>query len=309
MATQPERDPRLSIGGNNPPLADSIVIEFDQNLKEYDFDLLARITEIEAKASEAGPIEDDDTAARYAETVKIASTALKAIEAERETLNRPILNAQRALMGAANVYKDRLVTAEKRIRRHLDDYTEKRRREREAAERERLRKIAEAEAEARRVAEAERQRLQAIADEQARQERLHLQAIADEEARKERLRLQAIEDERAAAEARAAKEVVVMAAEVKVEAAQVEVEVAPVAELQSAPVYAPVRSDRGVLLASTETWHVEIENIRQVPNLYLCNPAVIEALQKVIAPSVRGKNGLRYIKGCRIYSTIKAAVR
>ena len=309
MATSPiERDPRLGIGGNAPPLADAIVIEFDQNLRSYDFDLLARITELETKAAEAGPIDDDDTAARYAETVKIASTAIKAIEAERETLNRPILNAQRALMGAANVYKDRLVTAEKRIRRHLDDYTEKRRREREAAERERQRKIAEAEAEARRVAEAERQLLQAIADEQARKERLRLQAIADEEARQKRLQLQEIEDRRAAAEARAAKEVVVVAQEVKVEASQVEVEIAPV-EVESAPIHATVRSDRGVLLASTETWHVEIENIRQVPDLYLKNPAVIEALQKVIAPSVRGKSGLRSIKGCRIYSTIKAAVR
>lgn len=272
---------------NNPPLEETIVMEFDANLREHDFDLIARIDEIETKAAAAGPCFDADTAGRYGDTVKAAVAATRLIESERETLNRPILNAQRALMGRAKSYTERLGVAERRIRSHLDAYTEREKQKRIAEERERQRIIDEANAKAAREAEAERQRLQ---------------AIADEAAAKERDRLQEIENERAAAEARDAKPVEVVAEAVRVEAA-------PIVEAPRAPVYEPVRSDRGVLVAETETWHVEIENIRQVPDLYLKNPAVVEALRKVIAPSVRGKSGLREIKGCRIFSTTKATVR
>lgn len=298
-----------SLGHNNPPLEETLVMEFDANLREHDFDLLARIDELEAKAKAAGPCMDAETAGRYGDAVKSAVAARRLIEAERETLNRPILNAQRALMGKAKTYSERLETAEKHIRSHLDAYTDREEAKRIAAERERQRLIDEANAKAAREAEEERQRLQAIADEAARKERDRLQAIADAEAAKQRDRLQAIEDERAAAEAREAKPVEVEAEVVQVEAETVHVEVAPVQEAPRAPIYEPVRSDRGVLVASAKTWHVEVENIRQVPDLYLKNKSVIEALQKVIAPSVRGVNGLREIKGCRIFSTTKASVR
>lgn len=282
-----EMNPRASLGGNNPPLEETIVMEFDANLREHDFDLLARIDEIEVKAAAAGPCNDAETAGRYGDVVNMAVAASRLIESERETLNRPILTAQRALMGKAKTYTERLTVAERRIRGHLDDYVERERQRRLAEERERQRVIDEANAKAAREAEVERQRLQ---------------AIADKEAREERARLQKIEDDRAAAEAREAKAVEVVAE-------TVHVEVAPVAEVVRAPIYEPVRSDRGVLVAGNETWHVEIENVRQVPDLYLKNPAVIEALRKVIAPSVRGKTGLRQIKGCRIYSTTNASVR
>lgn len=304
-----DMNPRASLGGNNPPLEETIVMEFDANLREHDFDLLARIDEIEGKAADAGPCYDAETAGRYGDAVKAAVAAIRLIDAERETLNRPILTAQRALMGKAKTYTERLTVAEKRIRGHLDAYTEREKQKRLAEERERQRIIDEENARLRRLAEEERQRQQAIADAAARKERERLQAIADAEAAKERDRLQAIEDERAAAEAREAKEVEVEAEIVHVEAEIVHVEPTPVFEAPRVPVYEPVRSDRGVLVAETETWHVEIENIRQVPNLYLKNEAVIEALRKVIAPSVRGKTGLREISGCRIYSTTKASIR
>lgn len=278
---------RAILGHNAPPLEETLVMEFDANLREHDFDLIARIDELEAKARDAGPCYDAETAGRYGDAVKAAVAAIRVIDSERELLNRPILNAQRALMGRATFYKERLVTAEKRIRGHLDAFTEREKQKRLEEERERQRLIDEANAKAAREAEVERQRLQ---------------AIADAAAAKERARLQAIEDERAAAGAREAKLVEVVA-EV------VHVEVAPVAEAVAAPVRDAVRSDRGVLVAEQETWRVEIENIRQVPDLYLKNPAVIEALRKVIAPSVRGKTGLREIKGCRIFPITKAAVR
>lgn len=294
---------------NNPPLEETIVLDFDLALREYDFDLLARIEELEAKARTAGRCDDAETAGRYGDAVKAAVAAMKAIEAERELLNRPLLNAQRALMGRTKVYSERLSAAEKRIRALLDDYIAREKLRREAEERERLRIIAEAEAKAAREAEVERQRLQAIADAEADAERRRLQAIADLAAAKERARLQAIEEERAAAEAREVKPVEVVAEVVRVEAKVVEVVAAPVAYIPLAPVYDAVRSDRGVLVTDTETWHVEIENIRQVPDIFLKNEAVIEALRKVIAPSVRGKTGLRAIKGCHIYATTKASVR
>lgn len=274
-------------GHNNPPLEESLVMEFDANLREHDFDLIARIDELEAKAKAAGPCYDAETAGRYGDAVKAAVAAIRVIDSERELLNRPILTAQRALMARATFYKERLETAEKRIRGHLDAFTEREKQKRIEAERERQRVIDEANAKAAREAEAERQRQQ---------------AIADAAAAKERARLQAIEDERAAAEAREAKAV-------EIEAEIVVVEAAPVAVVPAAPVYDPVRSDRGVLVAEAKTWHVEIENIRQVPDLFLKNEAVVEALRKVIAPVVRGKNGLREIRGCRIFSTTKASVR
>lgn len=278
---------RTAIGGNNPPLEESLVMDFDSNLREHDFDLIALIDELEVKARESAPCYDAETAGRYGDAIKAAVAAQKLIDSEREALNRPILNAQRALMGRATFYKERLVIAEKRLRGHLDAFAAREKQKRLAEERERQRLIDEANAKAAREAEEERRRLQ---------------AIADAAAAKERQRLQAIEDERAAAEAREAKPVEVVA-EV------VEVEVTPVVVAAPAPVRDAVRSDRGVLVTDTETWHVEIENIRHVPDLYLKNEAVLEALRKVIAPSVRGKTGLREIKGCRIYPVTKAAVR
>lgn len=278
---------RAAMHHNNPPLEERLVMEFDSNLREHDFDIIARIEELEEKARNAEPCYDTETAGRYGDAVKAAVAARRLIDAERETLNRPILNAQRALKGRADLYGDRLNIAEKRIRAHLDAFTDREKQKRLAEERERQRLIDEANARAAREAEAERQRLQAIADAAAAQERD---------------RMQAIEDARAAAEAREVKLIEVVAE-------TVHIEVLPIAEVSAAPIYDAVRSDRGVLISEQETWHVEVENIRLVPDLYLKNPAVIEALRKVIAPSVRGKTGLREIKGCRIFPTTKASVR
>ena len=78
----------------------------------------------------------------------------------------------------------------------------------------------------------------------------------------------------------------------------------------SAPVAkGPLRGDYGTTVSTKETWHVEVENIRHVPDQFLKHPAVLEALAKVIGPLVRPANGLRTVKGCRIYSTIGSSVR
>jgi cell division septum initiation protein DivIVA len=279
-ATEP--NPRATIGGNMPPLEESILMDFDSALRDRE-GLLARIDAMEAKADAVTPCDNDETAGRMGDFIKMTAAAAKAVEEEREKLNRPLLTAQRALKGRADHYVGRAQAAGVKVRAHLDAYLadkERKRRAEEArlaeierqAEAERQRVLREAEAEARRVAEAERQRLQAI------------------------------EDERAAAEAREAK--------------AVEVEVAPVFVPEPEPVFntaapekAPLRGDYGTAVSTVETWHVEVQNVRQVPDAYLKHPTVIEALEKVIRPMVRGKNGLREIKGCRIYSTLGSSVR
>lgn len=121
------------------------------------------------------------------------------------------------------------------------------------------------------------------------------QREAEEAAARERARLQAEEDARAEAEGRAAE--------------TVEVEPEPVfaaPKLERGPV---ARGDYGSSVSLTETWDVEVLNVRQVPDAYLKHPSVIEALEKVIRPQVRGKNGVRELKGCRIFSRTGSAVR
>lgn len=280
VATEP--NPRATIGGNTPPLEESILMDFDSALRDRE-GLLARIDQMEAKADAATPCDNDETAGRMGDFIKMAAAAAKAVEEEREKLNRPLLTAQRALKGRADHYSGRAQAAGAKVRVHLDAYLadkERKRRAEEArlaeierqAEAERQRVLREAEAEARRVAEAERQRLQAI------------------------------EDERAAAEAREAKAVEVAPQPVFVP------EPEPVFNT-TAPEKAPLRGDYGTAVSTVETWHVEVQNVRQVPDAYLRHPTVIEALEKVIRPMVRGKNGLREIKGCRIYSTLGSSVR
>lgn len=274
-------NPRAAIGDNRPPLEESIVLDFEEALRGRE-GLIERIAAMEEKASDPKDCTTADMAGRYGDFIKMTGAAVKVIEEEREKLNRPLLTAQRSLKAKADSYSARAAAAGAKVRAKLDVFL---------AEQERLRRAEEARlAEIARQAEAERQRV--IAEEQRR---------AAEAAESERRRLQAIEDERAAAEAR--------------EAAVVEVEPEPVFVAEPEPVFrtapakAPLRGDYGTAVSTVETWHVEVENIRQVPDAYLKHPTVIEALQKVIGPQVRGKNGLREIKGCRIYSTLGSSVR
>lgn len=283
MKPFPKAGPALGgKGHNNPPIEESVLLDLDERLRSHD-GLIERIDTMVAKADQAGPCTNADTAGRYGDFIKMTSAAVRLIEQERETLNRPLLNAQRGLKARADSYSAKASGAGQKVRRLLDAFL---------AEQERLRRE-----EAARIAEQERQAettRQAQIDEANR--------IAATEAEAERVRLQAIEDEKAAAEAR--------------ESVVVEVAPEPVfvpephpAFVSVAPEKAPIRGDYGTAVSTVETWHVEVTNIRQVPDTFLKHPAVIEALQKVIAPSVRGKSGLREIKGCRIYSTVGSSVR
>lgn len=297
QAAQP--NPRAAIGDNRPPLEESIVLDFEEALRARE-GLIDRIAAMEAKAAKLeadyakmneGLEEKDkilfcggpDMAGRLGDFIKMTGAVEKVVEEEREKLNRPLLTAGRSLKAKADSFSTRAKAAGATARVHLNAWLEQEEKKRRAE----AARVAEEE---RKVA-AERQR---IIDEANRK--------AAEEAEAERKRLQAIEDERAAAEAR--------------EAVVVEVEPEPVFVSQPEPVFAavpaakvPLRGDYGTAVSTVETWHVEVQNIRQVPDAYLKHPSVIEALQKVIAPSVRGKNGLREIKGCRIYPTLGSSVR
>lgn len=293
-------NPRAVIGSNRPPIDEQIVIDLAEALATEG--LTARISELIASAGRAPNITSPEIAGRYADLIKQMVAAGKAVEAEREKLNRPLLNAQRALKGRADAITAPLKDAETEARAKVRRYDA----EQEELERQaRLKREAE-ERKAREEAEAERRRLQAIADEQARQERLRLQAIADEAARKERLRLQAIEDERAAREAREAATVVVEAETVEVAAPVVEVEVAYTPTAPE-PERAVIQGDMGAKVARVTTWHHRILSVRQLPDSILKHAKVIEALDKVIAAQVRG--GTREMKGCEIYSETGTAIR
>lgn len=276
-----ETNPRAQIGGNMPPLEESILMDFDSALRDRE-GLLARIDAMVAKADEAKPCDNDESAGRMGDFIRMASTAAKVVEEEREKLNRPLLTAQRALKARADFHSQRAIAAGAKVRGLLDPYLAEKERQRRAEEA-RLAEIARAEA-------AERQR---IIDE--------ANAKASREAETERQRLQAIEDEKAAAEAR--------------EAAKIEVAPEPVYVPEPEPEYvtaapkAAVRGDYGTAVSTVETWDVKVENIRQVPDQFLKHPTVIEALEKVIRPLVRGKNGLREIKGCVISSTLGSRIR
>jgi hypothetical protein len=298
--TDTDINPRAVIGANNPPIDEQIVIDLSEALATDG--LTSRISELLASAGRAPAITSPEIAGRYADLIKQMVAAGKGVEAAREKLKRPLLNAQRALKGRADAIVAPLKDAEVEARGKVNRYdAEQAEIERQA----RLKREAE-ERKAREEAEAERRRLQAIADEEVRQERLRLQAIADEAARKERLRLQAIEDERAAAEKREAAAVVVEAETVEVAAPVVAVEVAyePTAP---EPARAAIQGDMGAKVARVTTWHHRILSVRQLPDSILKHAKVVEALDKVIAAQVR--SGTREMKGCEIYAETSTAIR
>lgn len=277
-----EANPRAVMGGNHPPLDEMIVAEFLEGLGSKE-GFMERLDKLAEKGADPSDCTNDDMAGKYGDFIKMCGAATKAIEAERENHNRPILIAQRSLKARADALAHPVQIASDRVRGKLNAYL---------AEQEAKRR-----AEAARIAEENRK---AEAARQAQIEEANRKAAEAAEA--ERQRLQSIEDEKALAAGR--------------EAEKVEVEPEPVVVPEPEPVFvaaapakAPLRGDYGTAVSTVETWDVKVENIRQVPDAYLKHPTVIEALEKVIRPLVRGKTGLREIKGCKITSSLGSAVR
>ena len=144
--------PLAAMGHNKPPLDDVILAEFMDDLAAAK--LPPKVDQLESRANAAGPCLTQEDAGRYGDGAKIIATAIKAIEAARETHNRPLLNAQRALKGRADGFIDRLRKADGVLRGHVNVFMAEERRK--AAEAQRL---ADEQARvAREAAEAERQR-------------------------------------------------------------------------------------------------------------------------------------------------------
>lgn len=81
------------------------------------------------------------------------------------------------------------------------------------------------------------------------------------------------------------------------------------AAVEVAPVVVDEAVARGEFsrVGSRTEWKFEIQSVRQVPDRFLKSPKVVEALEKVIGQAIR--SGEREIKGVRIWSEQKAAVR
>lgn len=272
-------NPRAVMGDNKPPLEESVVAEFLEGLLA-DNDVLARIKSLTDKGLTALPCNDEETAGKYADFVKMCVAAAKRVEAERETHNRPMLNAQRALKGRADSILAPLGKAEANVRAQISAFATAQRQKEE----ERQRLIQE---EARRVAAA------------AEAERARLQAIADANAKAEAARLQAIEDERAAAEAREA---------IKVEVAAPVIEAfTPEPIAKADPAKAIAQGVLGAKVGSTTKYEFKIISVRQLPDAILNHPNVVEAMRKVIRQRVNG--GERTIKGTEIWPETNTVIR
>jgi hypothetical protein len=141
------------IGHNKPPLDESVLIDFDQELRSIP-GLVARIEQLIERGSAAGPCETEEMAGRYGDYAKMVRDAIQRIEGLRETHNRPLLNAQRALKAKSDGMVNKLQEAANRVRKHLDAFMAEQRRK---AEEERRRAEEQARA-AREAAEAEARR-------------------------------------------------------------------------------------------------------------------------------------------------------
>jgi hypothetical protein len=147
---KPFPQPAAAIGHNRPPLDAEVVLDFEEAVKTSG--LLKRINDLIASAGRAGDCDSEDKAGKFGDLIKMIRAAERAVEAERERLNRPILTAQRALKGRADAYVGDLSYAERELRRRLDAYMAEQRRI-AVEERRKSEEAARTAAEARRAAE------------------------------------------------------------------------------------------------------------------------------------------------------------
>jgi len=106
---------------NAPPLEDRITFDFDVAIAAKELD--DRVRQIVASADASpDPLESPEDAGKAADLVAMARDAAKAIEAERETLNRPLLTATRALKSKADALVAPMDAAVALVRDRLDDW-------------------------------------------------------------------------------------------------------------------------------------------------------------------------------------------
>jgi septal ring factor EnvC (AmiA/AmiB activator) len=153
---QPQRDQRLD---NNPPLEDRILLDFEDDLEAAG--ITARVRELIESAEKApDKIEDDRTAGKVGDLVKMARAVEQRIEEAREKHNRPLINARSALKAKADGVFAGLGGKVVELRQRLNAYIAEQDRIRREEERRR-------EAEAKRIRE-EQDRLAKEAEEAGR---------------------------------------------------------------------------------------------------------------------------------------------
>lgn len=148
---------RLTIGGNNPPNDEELL---RATLADRHAKALERAqTLIEAVERIPETCEDDTTAGKISDTMKMIAESYKTLEAQRVNEKEPYLKLGRSVDGFFKVTLDRLTQAKAKAQKPLDMFL------RRKAEEERQARLAEA---ARLRQEAEAKAAQAAAEEQAR---------------------------------------------------------------------------------------------------------------------------------------------
>lgn len=264
-----EANPRAVMGGNNPPLEESIVADYDAAIVESG--LRARVDALVAKGADPKPCPDNETAGRYGDYLKLVGAADKAIEEEREKLNRPLLTAQRTLKGRADAIRASLKESADKVRSALEVFM--------AAERKR------------------------VADEAALEMKRRADAAAVQAAEDKRLREAATKlAEEAARAAAPADELFLAPPPAPVPDPE------PVYVPEPVKFEAPVaRGDYGARVGSKTVWKWEIQSVRQLPNDVLNHEKVVAAINQVIGARVR--SGTRTLKGTRIWDMQETSVR
>jgi hypothetical protein len=115
---KPEPAP-AGVGHNRPPLDEAILADFVEALGH---ELLTRIDDLANRGLNADAPQDDGEAGRYGDFIAMCREAEKAVEAERERHNRPLLTAQRSLKGRADGILAPLQRAAAHVRAKLDAY-------------------------------------------------------------------------------------------------------------------------------------------------------------------------------------------
>jgi hypothetical protein len=122
----PEEAPRDPRHDNQPPLQERILMEFDEALDKEG--ITSRIADLLSSAGRVPEISSDAIAGKVGDLIKQASDVEKRINAQRELLNRPILEAQRGLKGKADAIFAPLATAVSGVRAKLNAYMQEQQR-------------------------------------------------------------------------------------------------------------------------------------------------------------------------------------
>lgn len=301
-------DSRLGIGANNPPdpieLLRGQLVETHAPLRERG----DALTEMGNRLPES--CDDEETAARLADAIKSTSAFIKNADAARVSAKEPHLAAGRAVDGFFKAMSDPVDKVKAKMGGLLTTYqrkvadAERRRLEAIAAEERRLaqeaqRAAREAERVAREAREAEERRAaeaRAAAAKLEGEARAKAQAEEAARAAEERARVKAIEEAEAAKARDAAR-----AAKADADKAREESQ-AKAADLSRS------RTDLGSVASLRTVWTFEVENADEVPRAFMSvNDGAIRVAIKA-ATTKDGKCNLK-IPGVRIFARAETVVR